>query len=143
MSMKSLGLTLTLAIALITLGYVDTASAVKPGETCDINDPPVHPSCPKVDPDPDPDPDPTATFTVGVFLNADNVDDGSVTVTEVNSNGNRQGLNGFSVPDFNLVDVSQLPDGCGADFGAPNPASFSISTAKIPTSEDFLTFAVF
>ena len=48
-------LSLALAVAVFALGYVNPASAVKPGANCDPKIPlPIHPSCPKEDPVPDP-----------------------------------------------------------------------------------------
>ena len=47
--------TLSLAVAVFALGYVNPASAVKPGANCDPAIPvPIHPSCAKEDPGTDP-----------------------------------------------------------------------------------------
>lgn len=86
------------------------------------------------------DPEPTATFSVVVDLDGNTVDDGSVTVTEVKINGNRQSLNGTMLsPDLTLLTGSSgLP--CTIMWGNPDPAQFSISTAKIPPSSTELTY---
>jgi len=82
------------------------------------------------------DPEPTPAFTVKVFLDAGTTDDGDVTVTEVKINGNRQSLNGtMATPALSLLDAT-MP--CGIS-GVP-PALFSISTAKIPPSAQYLTY---
>lgn len=126
-------LSLSFAMAVMTLAYANPSSAAKPG-ACDSN--PPHPSCKPADGNGS-----SALFTVEVFFDPSENSSGSAVNVEPGGNETRPKLKPTDMGlDLTSMGTAISLSSCETMFGFQHMGQFAVATAKIPKSSEHFTF---